>query len=148
MLLSDDDDGCFGCGEKNVYGLRMRFDEDAPPGQACARALIEKRFQGWAGIAHGGILATMLDDAMAYVGVTVLDRPGVMARLNLRFLKPAPVGEVAVVRAWATWRRGKVVGVEGEVRSEAGELLTAAEGTFVGKERLALGEAKSEADGE
>jgi acyl-coenzyme A thioesterase PaaI-like protein len=145
-VLLTDNDACFGCGEKNASGLRMRFDADTPPGQACARAFIDERFQGWKGIAHGGILATMLDDAMAYVGISVLECSGVMARLTLRFHKPAPVGEVAVVRAWATWRRGKLLGVEAQVCGEGGELLTSAQGTFVGKERLALGEAKNEAN--
>lgn len=133
MLLTDDD-GCFGCGEKNASGLRMEFEADAPPGTACARAFLDKRFQGWQGITHGGVLATMLDDAMAYVGVKELGHPGVMARLNLRFRKPAPVGQIAVVRVLATRRRGKVLELEGRVLSEEGDLWATAQGTFVGKE--------------
>lgn len=142
-----EDDFCFGCGEKNASGLHLLYEQDAPPGTACARAFIDERFQGWQGIAHGGILATMLDDAMAYVGVTVLERSGVMARLAMRFHKPASTGETALVRTWVTWRRRDVVGIEGQVLSESGELLTSAQGTFVGKERLAPGEAKNGPDG-
>ena len=146
MLLTDDDDGCFGCGEKNAAGLHMAFEEDAPPGTACARAFLDPRFQGWRGIAHGGILAVLFDDAMAYVGVKELGCPGVMARLNVRFRKPAPVGEIAVVRVRATRRHGKVLKLEGRVFSEGGDLWATAEGTFFGKEPPAPDKIESEED--
>jgi len=52
----------------------------------------EKTFQGYRGIVHGGLLSTVLDEAM----VTLLNRMGehaVTAELTVRFLAPAGIGE-------------------------------------------------------
>ena len=137
MLLVDDD-CCFACGEKNALGLRMRFEPDEEPGVVRAGARIDSRFQGWQGMVHGGIIATLIDDAMAYACTISYGGPGVMGRLDVRFRKPAVVGETAIVRAWVTRRRRDTLWVKAQVLSEAGLLLGTAEGTFVGKGRLSV----------
>jgi acyl-coenzyme A thioesterase PaaI-like protein len=136
MTTLIDDDFCFACGEKNFSGLQMRFEPDEEAGTARASAYLDERFQGWQGVAHGGIVATLIDDAMAYAGVEAFGAPGVIGRLNVRFRKPVPLGAVAVVRAWVTRRRRNVLKLEAQVLNTGGLLLVTAEGMFVGKERI------------
>jgi acyl-coenzyme A thioesterase PaaI-like protein len=136
MTTLVDDDFCFACGEKNRAGLQMRFEPDEETGTVRARAYLDARFQGWQGVAHGGIVATLIDDAMAYAGVEAFGGPGVIGQLNVRFRKPVPVGAIAVVRARVTRRRRNVLKLEAQVLNEGGLLLVTALGTFVGKERM------------
>ncbi|MBI3078225.1 MAG: PaaI family thioesterase, partial [Deltaproteobacteria bacterium] len=53
-----DNGGCFACGQENAYGLRLRFQLE---GEDAVRTefVPGERFQGWQGIVHGGILATL-----------------------------------------------------------------------------------------
>jgi hypothetical protein len=61
-----DDRMCFVCGEKNPVGLRLRLRTDPERGESIAEVTFPGHFQGWAGIVHGGLLASVLDEAMIY----------------------------------------------------------------------------------
>ncbi len=128
-----DDDTCFACGGRNESGLKLRFASDGADHAVRAETVLDARFQGWRGFAHGGILSTLIDDAMAHAGVAA-GYFGFMARVDVRFRHPAPIGAPLIVRAWVTWRRRDVFGVEAEVLGADGTVYTTAEGKFVGKE--------------
>ncbi|MFC1962064.1 PaaI family thioesterase, partial [Chloroflexota bacterium] len=61
---TDMSDGlCFGCGQNNPIGLKLKFKKDGDgvrteftPGES---------YQGWPGMVHGGIIGCLLDEAMA-----------------------------------------------------------------------------------
>ena len=55
---------CFACGTLNTNGLGL--DLHVERGRSWVELTYEERFQGWDGIAHGGILATILDEVMAW----------------------------------------------------------------------------------
>ena len=82
---------CFVCGKNNPEGLHLDFE---PEGLSGVRTtyVIPERFQGFAGIAHGGILSTILDECMVNTlwlrGITA-----VTARLEVRLRRPVGVGE-------------------------------------------------------
>src|SRR6266446_3136638 len=80
---------CFACGELNEHGLQLVLHADET---GCWTELtLPDRFQGWESVAHGGIVATLLDEVMAW---SVIGRGtwGVTARLNLAFRKPISTG--------------------------------------------------------
>ena len=60
-----DDHLCFACGERNPDGLRLRIEYPSP-GRCRIEFVPPKKFQGWQGILHGGIIATILDEAFAH----------------------------------------------------------------------------------
>jgi acyl-coenzyme A thioesterase PaaI-like protein len=82
---------CFVCGMHNPDGLHLDFELEGVSGVRTT-CVIPERFQGFAGIAHGGILATILDECMVNTlwlrGITV-----VTARLEIRLRLPVCVGE-------------------------------------------------------
>ena len=92
-----DNHRCFVCGKHNPDGLHLDFE---PEGISAVRTIciIPERFQGFAGIAHGGILTTILDECMVNTlwlrGITV-----VTARLEVRLRRPVGVGERVTFRA-------------------------------------------------
>jgi uncharacterized protein (TIGR00369 family) len=94
---------CFGCGLDNPIGLKLSFEQC--DGRVMTEFTPSEWHQGWPGYVHGGILFTLLDEAMGYTfypdGVD-----GVTAKAEVRFRRPAPIGEVLIVEA-AVFKRTK-----------------------------------------
>ena len=81
---------CFGCGQTNPTGLRLKFFVDEEHTIVC-RVRLARRFEGPPGHAHGGIIATLLDEAMSKAnrqfGVLAMTR-----QMGVEYLKPVPLG--------------------------------------------------------
>ena len=130
-----DDGNCFACGPDNPIGMRLHFDASPEGEGVVARVELASEYQGWRGIAHGGIVMALLDEAMAHAAGFAGHR-GLTAAVNVRFRKPVPLGAPIEVRGRVTWQRRSVLGVEGRVLDGNGELLARAEGSFVSRGRL------------
>jgi acyl-coenzyme A thioesterase PaaI-like protein len=130
-----DDGNCFACGPSNPIGIRMHFDRSADGEGVLARLELAPVYQGWRGIAHGGIVMALLDEAMAYAAGFAGHR-GVTAQVSARFRKPVPLEQPIVVRGRVTWQRRNVLGVEASILDAAGNVLARAEGSFVSRGRL------------
>ena len=85
------DGHCFRCGQLNQEGLRLRF-EPGPESSAAADYDVPERFQSWAGMAHGGIVALMLDEAVGWAAWHA-GHPGVTGRLAVSYRRPMKLGE-------------------------------------------------------
>jgi len=123
------DHNCFACGSLNRNGLGMtiHIDRDA----AWSALQLESRFEGWEGIAHGGILATLLDEIMGWT-LAVGDDWGVTARLAVQYRKPVEVGSELRVEGWVTRRRRRVIETAGRiVDATSGLEYATADGTYV-----------------
>jgi len=84
------DGHCFGCGPFNPDGLRLKF-EPGPDGSV-AEYTVPKRFQSWAGMAHGGVVARMLDEAVGWAAWHA-GHPSVTGRLQVSYRRPLKLGE-------------------------------------------------------
>lgn len=124
------DDYCFGCGAANPVGLRLEFDVDEGRRSAEAKFRPRLEHQGYAGVTHGGIIATLLDEAMLKL-CWELGIPAVTARLEVEIKRPAPVGEELRVRGWIVKDRGRAVEAEAEITNSRGELVAAGRSTAV-----------------
>lgn len=104
---------CFVCGLDNRFGLRLRFHQIGP-GEVTAEYTVPEHFQGYPGVAHGGIVAAMLDE-LAGRAHMVGDPPRFMftARLEVRYRKNVPVG-----------RPLRLVGLAGKSRSHSAEAIS------------------------
>jgi uncharacterized protein (TIGR00369 family) len=85
---------CFVCGRENPIGLRVHWDQDEEAGEIRARVTIADAFNGYPGVAHGGIVAALLDET---AGRTVLMTGGfeelmVTAKLDVTYRRPTPTG--------------------------------------------------------
>jgi len=126
-----DDGNCFACGPENPIGMHLHFDRAEPEGVRC-NALLASQFQGWRGIAHGGIVMALLDEAMAHAAGFAGHR-GVTASVNVRFRKPVPLERPIEIRGRVTWQRRNVLGVEAKIFDQDAKLLAEAEGSFVSR---------------
>lgn len=126
-----DDGNCFACGPDNPIGIHLHFDRAQPDG-VCATAVLDSQFQGWRGIAHGGIVMALLDEAMAHAAGFAGHR-GVTAAVNVRFRKPVPLERQIEIRGRVEWQRRNVLGVKAIVVDESGTVLAEGEGSFVSR---------------
>jgi acyl-coenzyme A thioesterase PaaI-like protein len=84
------DGHCFGCGPLNPDGLQLKF-EPGPEGSV-AFYEVPPRFQSWSGMAHGGIVSLMLDEAVGWAAWHA-GHPGVTGRLQVSLRRPLKLGE-------------------------------------------------------
>lgn len=126
-----DDGRCFACGPDNPIGMHLSFEDRGSQG-VFARATLGAQFQGWRGIAHGGIAISLLDEAMAHAAGYGGHR-GVTASMRVRFRKPVPLDRPLSVSGRIAWRRRNVLGLQAEVRDEGGTLLLEGEGHFISR---------------
>ncbi len=101
------------------------------PGRCWTELTIERRFEGWDGIAHGGILATVLDEVMAWALVGE-DNWGLTARMSLEFKRPVEVGVPIRAEGWITRSRRRIVDTAGRILDPATDtVLATATGVYV-----------------
>jgi len=121
---------CFGCGGANPRGMRLVFERDEGRRRIVGSFRLGAEYQGGPGFIHGGIIATVLDEAMGKV-CRFSDVRAVTAELTVEYLKPVRVDEEIVVEGFETGRNARQRFHEGEIRSAAGELLARGRGRFV-----------------
>ncbi len=131
-----DDGNCFACGPDNPAGMHVQF-ERATGGEEGVRAgvTLAARYQGWRGIAHGGIVMALLDEAMAHAAGYAGHR-GVTASVTVRFRRPVPLEVPIEVRGRVVWQRRNVLGVEASIYDAAGTVLVQSEGHVVSRGAL------------
>jgi len=107
------EDGCYVCGQGNPHGLRLEFQVDREAKTIETTWVPATHHEGYQGIVHGGLVSTVLDEAMAKLS-TYLDIPAVTAELTIRFLKPVPPNQPLRVRGRITEMRRRVLLAEAE----------------------------------
>jgi len=127
---------CFACGRHNPIGLKLNFEWQGE--RYVTRFLPKPEHQGYAGIVHGGILSTLLDEAMARLAY-VKGYDAVTAEMALSFRKPVYVGEQLTISGWINSKRGRILLCSAEARNEQNELVATAKGKL-----FVVGEADAE----
>jgi uncharacterized protein (TIGR00369 family) len=122
-----DDRVCFVCGEKNPAGLRLRIRTDAARGESAVEVTFAEHFQGWAKIVHGGLLATVLDEAMIYAaGAKGLKC--VTGEMIVRYVKPASTGVAYRLNGRFVEEKGRIVIAESKLLDSDGQEVARASG--------------------
>ena len=139
---------CFACGDRNPHGLHMRFelDPDGPEGAVLCRYQPREADQGFPGVLHGGVLSTLMDEAMAWAMWAKSRALGVTAKMEVRYRKPVVAGQPLVVHAVVTEERGRRMTVDAAIADQDGAVLVESSALFLrlppaeeGRVALALG---------
>lgn len=118
---------CFACGVENTHGLHLRFYATGP-GQVTAEYVVPEQFQGYPGVVHGGIVATLLDEIVARAVMEAEPlRFMVTATMKIRYHQPVPVGQPLRLVGTLKTRRGRLSTAWGEIRLPDGRLGAEAE---------------------
>jgi acyl-coenzyme A thioesterase PaaI-like protein len=119
---------CFACGARNDWGLRLVFRREGE--RIRSEFTADERHQGFPGVVHGGILATLLDETLSRTGA--LRREWlVTGKLDLRFRRPAPLRAPLCVWGEITREREGAIEAEGAVELEDGTVVADGRGVFL-----------------
>jgi uncharacterized protein (TIGR00369 family) len=121
---------CFVCGENNPDGLRLSFEINKDKQTLKTTFIASPTFQGWDGIVHGGIISTLLDEAMAKL-VYELGYQAVTASLEIKFKKPAPILEPLLVYGEIGEVSKRLIRAKARVAKEDGTILATGHSTFL-----------------
>jgi uncharacterized protein (TIGR00369 family) len=115
--------GCYVCGTENPVGLRLPFRKDESGGSR-ADYVARPEHAGWPGIIHGGLLFTLMDEAVAWA-CTYAGSRCVTAKAAARFRAPAPVGARLVITGRVTATKSRALTARAEIRlgDDSGRLV-------------------------
>jgi uncharacterized protein (TIGR00369 family) len=102
----EDDHYCFVCGEKNPSGLHLKFS--LHDGKVLTEFIPQKIHQGYKDIIHGGLISTLLDEAMVKAAL-MHGMPAVTAEITVRFRNPLMTGEKTIVEAAISKMNKKII---------------------------------------
>ena len=122
--------GCLVCGRENPHGLHLHLDVD-PAGVVTTRFAPGPEHIGFQGVTHGGVLATVLDEAMVWAATWAGRRFCLCGEMTVRYRKPALVGQSLTFEARVESARSRIVTTVGVVRDEAGAVVAEASGKYV-----------------
>ena len=97
---------CFGCGPDNPAGLHLIFIVDPAAITATARVNLDRRYEGPPGYLHGGIIATLMDEAMSKLN-RPLELLAMTRHLAVDYLRPCPIDTPLILTARHLRREGR-----------------------------------------
>ena len=101
LLPNSEKSSCFGCSPNNPYGLQMEFYTNEDGDLVVSWYSVPERFCGWGDVVHGGVVSTILDEAMGWACITLVRKLLLSKTIEVDFLRPV--------------RSGKEIRVEGSV---------------------------------
>src|SRR5688500_5380817 len=124
--------GCLVCGRSNPHGLHLSLHVDPQTGEVTTALVTRPQDVGFAGVVHGGVLATVLDEAMVWAATWAGRRFCVCAELTTRFLKEAAVGRELVIETKVEANRSRLITTAAAVRDLAsGDVVATASAKYV-----------------
>src|SRR5213080_754181 len=121
---------CFACGMSNPDGMRLKFVFDEGRDRFVCRFRLSKRFTGPPGHAHGGIIATILDEAMGKVN-RLREVVALTSQITVDYLKPVPLNRPLRVESREISVRGRRHINMAEILNDEAEVLARSRGTFI-----------------
>ena len=122
------DDYCFACGTKNPIGLHLEF---APvEDKVVAKKIVPKEYQGYTDVVHGGIVTTLLDEAMGSYIQEKCNERAMTGRLEIRYRHPTPVLRELTISAWEESRRRNILTMHAQVETSDGTVTAEATAKF------------------
>jgi uncharacterized protein (TIGR00369 family) len=123
---------CFGCGLANPIGLHL--DEFIAGDEGLTATFTPRaEYRGFDGVLHGGILAALLDETLAWTAMLLEGTFVVTASLELKFRKPASTDTTYTVRGEVIERRGRRLRLAGSATA-GGIVVAEATGLFLATE--------------
>lgn len=121
---------CFACGKDNPDGMRLKFAFDRDQKHFVCSFRLGKRYTGPPGYCHGGIIATILDDAMSKLS-RLHDVVAATSRMTVEYVRPVPLHKALRVESREVGKRGRRLTRVAEIVDDKGTVLARSRGIFV-----------------
>ena len=120
---------CFGCGQANASGLHLEFLL-AEDGSVVSLPTVADTFEGPPGFLHGGVIATLLDEAMSKAvrarGLTAMTR-----QMEVEYLRPVASATPIRIEGHVMRSEGRKHWTEARIMNEKSTVLATGKGLFV-----------------
>ena len=120
---------CFGCGPANEAGLRLEFLL-ADDGSVVSLPVVPRTFDGHPSYLHGGIIATLLDEAMSKA-VRAQGKTSMTRKIEIDYLHPVPSGTPIRIEGRVVRNEPRKHWAEARVVSQKGTVLAEGKGLFI-----------------
>ncbi len=120
---------CFGCGPANQTGLRLEFLL-AEDGSVVSFPVVANAFEGHPGYLHGGVIATLLDEAMSKA-VRAQGSTSMTRKIEVDYLRPVPSEVPIRLEGRVVRNEARKRWAEARILNENGKLLAEAKGLFI-----------------
>jgi len=121
---------CFGCGKHNPEGMHLKFAYDEKLGGFVCRLRLGKRYAGPPGHVHGGIIATILDEAMGKVN-KLRQVVALTSEMTVNYLKPVPLNQPLRVESRELRVQGRKHVNVAEMLNAKGDVLARGKALFI-----------------
>ncbi len=122
---------CFACGLENPFGLGLTFYELGPD-RLESHYTVSEHFEGYPGVVHGGIVASMLDEMVSRAAmIGQANRFMMTAKLEIRYRKPVPTGAALHLQAQLTRLVERMATATAKIRLPDGTVAAEAEAVLV-----------------
>lgn len=120
---------CYGCGPENPHGLHATFPFDEETGEVHFVYSPENHMEGAPGFVHGGIIASILDEAQGvlcfHIGHAVMTN-----ELKIKYHIATPLDQDFKVRCWLTAVRKRRMYTRATIHSTDDRLLVSSSATW------------------
>lgn len=121
---------CFACGTENPIGLNLQFYRLADT--VCTELTLQRRYEGWEGVVHGGIVSTLLDEVMSWAIMYTKKVFLVTRKMDIKYVRPVLVGiPLKVAGRLVDDSEPPKIKARAEIRDEQGRLLVRSNAEFV-----------------
>jgi uncharacterized protein (TIGR00369 family) len=120
---------CFGCGPASQNGMHLEFFR-AEDGSLVSFSIIPDTFEGPPGYLHGGIIATLLDEAMSKA-VRAQGSISMTRKIEIEYLRPVPSGTQLRIEGRVVRNELRKHWAEARILNEGGTVLAEAKGLFI-----------------
>ncbi len=126
-------ENCFACGSKNRKGLKLKFFQEHD--HAVAEFGCSRDYEGYSGLIHGGIIAMLMDEAMAHA---IIDHGliAVTAQMHTHYRNPMKTGSKVKVRAWIKVAKTRTIQTAAQIEDTAGLIIASAEAIYIVAEKI------------
>ena len=133
---------CFVCGIQNSFGLKLKFYDNGID-KVWTEYSIPEHFQGYPGVAHGGVIAAMLDEVCSRTAMISDSNHFMMtAKMDIKYRCPVPVGHLLRIVGKLTKTRDRILQAEGYIYLDDGTIAAQSSVTLVDIPESTLDESK------
>ncbi len=128
-LRAMENDHCVICGQENSDGLMINYTV-LPDGKIFGQWIPSVRYEGFKGIIHGGLLSTVIDEAMSK-SIIAQHIEALTVELKVRFHHYAEPDELLNIHGWIVTKNKRKILTEGILETESGKEIAHGWGTFL-----------------
>ena len=128
-MIEFEDETCFGCGEENECGLKLKLKYDKDTKTAYGEYTVTQTYEGPPNIVHAGVVTALLDETMMTIN-KYMEVTAITGELAVRCLQPAFINQNLYIRGWHVKKNKRIIENRAEIENEMGKIIARAKGKY------------------